>query len=254
MNAQIEQCVLTPTVTVCLSGSGGQGLILAGRLLAEAAALHDGLDVIQTNSYGPEARGGASRSEVVLGRGEIDVLHAPSVDVLVCLNQASCDAYYHHLVGRGLLITDAELVKVVPTTRALEVPMSALAREKAGNVMSANVVALAVLSAVSNIISREALVATIQERLPPALREGNLKAIEAGFAAAEEILAQGKNHPRRAANSNSKSLFPDFSYLRLDTRPPHGARAVSEAAASASVMVSRAELQQGGNGRKPVGA
>ena len=255
MNAQLEQCVLTPTVTVCLSGSGGQGLILAGRLLAEAAALHDGLDVIQTNSYGPEARGGASRSEVVLGHGEIDVLHAPAVDVLVCLNQASCDAYYEHLVGRGLLITDADLVKVVPTTRALEVPMSALAREKAGNVMSANVVALAVLSAVSNIISREALVATIKERLPPALQEGNLKAIAAGFAAAEEIFAgRDKSHPRRAANS--KGLFPDFSYLRQGTRPPQGLLrgAASDSAASARAAVSRAEMLRGGNGRKPVGA
>lgn len=243
MNGHLDQCVLTPTVAVCLSGSGGQGLILAGRLLAEAAALHDGLDVIQTNSYGPEARGGASRSEVVLGRGEIDVLHAPAVDVLVCLNQASCDAYYHHLVGRGLLITDADLVKVVPTTRALEVPMSALAREKAGNVMAANVVALAVLSAVSNIISREGLVDTIKQRIPSAFLAGNLKAIEAGFAAGEEILAQ--------KSSKARGLFPDFSYLRLDTRPLHGARAVSGPAAPASAMVSRAELLKAGNGRKP---
>jgi len=205
-----DQCILTPTVTVCLSGSGGQGLILAGRLLAEAAGLYDGLDVIQTNSYGPEARGGASRSEVVLGHGEIDVLHAPAVDVLVCLNQASCDAYYHHLVARGLLITDADLVKVVPTTRALEVPMSALAREKVGNVITANVVSLAVLSAVSNIISRKALAETIKERVPAAHRESNLKAIDVGFAAAEAILAQ--------KSPKARSLFPDFSYLRQDAR------------------------------------
>jgi len=246
MNAQLEHCVLTPTVTVCLSGSGGQGLILAGRLLAEAAGLHDGLDVIQTNSYGPEARGGASRSEVVLGHGEIDVLHAPAVDVLVCLNQASCDAYYHHLVGRGLLITDADLVKVVPTTRALEVPMSALAREKVGNVMVANVVSLAVLSAVSNIISREALVETIKQRVPPAHRESNLKAIDAGFAAAGEILAQ--------KSSKARGLFPDFGYLRQNMRPPLGGRAASDSTAAASAVLSQGLLLKAENGKKPVGA
>ena len=198
------------TVAIRLSGSGGQGLVLAGRLLAEAAALHDGLDVVQTNSYGPEARGGASRSEVVIGTGEIDVLHSPMVDALICLNQASCDAYYRDLVPRGLLITDSELVEVVPTTRAFEVPMSALARQEVGNAMVTNVVALAVLSAVSHIVSREALEATIGERVPRAHREANLKAIELGFAAAEAALAR--------KSPKMRALLPDFGFLRSGPR------------------------------------
>ncbi len=194
------------TVAIRLSGSGGQGLVLAGRLLGEAAALHDRLDLVGTNSYGPEARGGASRSEVVIGRGEIDVLHSPVVDVLICLNQASCDAYYRDLVPRGLLITDSDLVEVVPTTRAFEVPMSALARHQVGNVMVTNVVALAVLSAISHIVSREALEAAIGARVPRAHREANLKAIELGFAAAEAGLAR--------KSPKMRALLPDFGYLR----------------------------------------
>ena len=74
-------------VTVILSGTGGQGLQLMGRLLAEAGALHGGLNVVQTRSYGPEARGGASRSQVVLSQGEIDDLRNPSCNVLICLSQ-----------------------------------------------------------------------------------------------------------------------------------------------------------------------
>jgi 2-oxoglutarate ferredoxin oxidoreductase subunit gamma len=219
---------LTETVTIRLSGSGGQGLVLAGRLLAEAAALHDGLDVVQTNSYGPEARGGASRSEVVIGRGEIDVLHSPAVDALICLNQASCDAYYRDLVPRGLLITDSELVKVVPTTRAFEIPMSALARQRVGNAMVTNVVALAVLAAVSNVVGREALEATIRDRVPRAHLDANLRAIDLGFAAAEEAL--GRRSPKMRA------LLPDFGHLR---------RAPVQALESAPVASPPAPSEQG---------
>ncbi len=196
-----------PTVNVRLSGSGGQGLILAGRLLAEAAALHDGLDVVQTNSYGPEARGGASRSDVVLGRGEIDDLHPSVTDVLVCLNQASCDAFYQDLTPNGLLITDSDNVKVVPTTRALEAPMTALSRQVAGTPMAANVAALAVLAAVTKIVTRDALKAALKDRLPPAHLEGNLKVLDAGFAEASEILAR--------MSEKKRALLPDFSDLRL---------------------------------------
>lgn len=218
---------LTPTVAICLSGSGGQGLLLAGRLLAEAAALYDGLDVVQTNSYGPEARGGASRSEVVIGRGEINILHAPAVDVLVCLNQASCDAYYHHLTPRGLLITDSDLVKVVPTTRAVEVPMSALARKEVGNVMVANVVSLAVLCAISKIVSRDALTNAIKERVPKVHRQSNCLALDVGFAAAGEAL--GRISPKM------RSLIPDFSYIRGEAATAGGTAVTSGAAAVPAV-------------------
>jgi 2-oxoglutarate ferredoxin oxidoreductase subunit gamma len=230
---------LTPTVAICLSGSGGQGLLLAGRLLAEAAALYDSLDVVQTNSYGPEARGGASRSEVVIGRGEIDILHAPAVDALVCLNQASCDAYYHHLTSRGLLITDSDLVKVVPTTRAVEVPMSALARKEVGNVMVANVVALAVLCAISKIVSRDALTNAIKERIPKAHRQSNCLALDIGFAAAGEALAR--------ISPKMRSLIPDFSYIRRESAASGGSLVTSGAAAVPAVPLPVETAKVGGN-------
>jgi 2-oxoglutarate ferredoxin oxidoreductase subunit gamma len=196
----------TPIVSVLLSGSGGQGLIFAGRLLAEAVALYDGLDVIQTNSYGPEARGGASKSQVVLGLGEIDVLHAKKVDVLVCLNQPSCDAYFKDLKPDGLLITDSDAVRQVPTTRGIEVPLSSMARKEVGGLVVVNVMALAVLSAASKLVTKESLLAAINGRIPPAHREKNRKAVEVGFAAAAQALSL--KSPKELA------LLPDFSRLR----------------------------------------
>ena len=74
-----------------LAGSGGQGLILAGLILAEAVGIHEGKFVTQTQSYGPEARGGASRSEVVISDQEIDYPQAVKPDILLCMNQAACD-------------------------------------------------------------------------------------------------------------------------------------------------------------------
>ena len=72
---------------ICLSGSGGQGLILAGIILAEAAGIYDGLEVVQTQSYGPEARGGASRSEVIISEEEIDYPKVIKSDILLALTQ-----------------------------------------------------------------------------------------------------------------------------------------------------------------------
>ncbi|RKY44545.1 MAG: 2-oxoacid:ferredoxin oxidoreductase subunit gamma, partial [Candidatus Neomarinimicrobiota bacterium] len=76
-----------------LSGSGGQGLILIGKILAEAAAIYDGKNATQSQSYGPEARGGASRSEVIISDGEIDYPKAMKLDLLLALTQEACDLY-----------------------------------------------------------------------------------------------------------------------------------------------------------------
>jgi 2-oxoglutarate ferredoxin oxidoreductase subunit gamma len=219
---------LATTVAVRLGGSGGQGLILAGRLLAEAAALYDGLDVVQINSYGPEARGGASRSEVVIGHGQIDVLHPPKVEVLVCLSQAACDAYYHDLRHDGLLITDADLVKVVPTSRAIEVPMSRLAKKELGTAMVANVVSLGVLCTTTQVVTREALRQAILNRVPPAHRETNGKALDLGFTLGENALSR--------LTKKVRALVPDFSSLR---QAPSERPAITEAEALVGAPLAR---------------
>ena len=128
-----------------LAGEGGQGMILAGIILAEAAAIYDNKNATQTQSYGPEARGGASKAEVVIAQGEIDHPEVIIADVLVAMSQEACDKYAGNLKKDGLLIVDQERVGRVPSSRAIKVPITRLAQESSGKSITANVVALGVL-------------------------------------------------------------------------------------------------------------
>jgi len=171
-----------------LSGSGGQGLVTAGIILAEAAGIYDGKYVCQTQSYGPEARGGASKAEVVISDREIDYPKAIQPDILLAMNQKSCDAYFFDLKAGGLLIVDASHVKQVPTSRAVAVPFSRLAREETGRETVANIVSLGTLAAITGAVSLEGLEAAVLSRVPKGTEAMNRKALEAGIRAAEEWL------------------------------------------------------------------
>jgi 2-oxoglutarate ferredoxin oxidoreductase subunit gamma len=172
---------------VRLAGEGGQGMILAGIILAEAAAIYDGKMAVQTQSYGPEARGGASKSEVVIADGEIDHPEVLSADVVVTLSQEAFDQYAASLKPGGLLIVDAEKVTRVPVARAVRIPISRLAFETTGKTITANTVALGVLVGLTGVVSRQALEKAVAARAPRGTEEMNRKALEAGFAEAEKI-------------------------------------------------------------------
>jgi len=169
-----------------LAGTGGQGLILAGILLAEAA-IRDGLNVAQTQSYGAEARGGASRSEVVISTEEIAYPKVLEADIMLCLSQEASDRYSGRLRRDGLLILDSDHVTRAPTTRAVRVELTRLAREVTGREITANVVGLGVLAGLADIVSRESLEEAIRARTPKGTAEMNLKALAAGYQAAEDI-------------------------------------------------------------------
>lgn len=171
---------------VRLAGTGGQGAILAGILLAEAA-IRDGKNVTQTQSYGPEARGGASRSEVVISEGEIHYPKVIRADITLCMSQEACDRYGGQMRRDGLLILDADHVTRAQTTRAVRVPMTTLAREVTGREITANVVGLGLLAGLTRIISREALEAAVRDRVPRGTADANLKALAAGYEAAERV-------------------------------------------------------------------
>jgi 2-oxoglutarate ferredoxin oxidoreductase subunit gamma len=171
---------------VRVGGTGGQGAILAGILLAEAA-IRDGKNVAQTQSYGPEARGGASRSEVVISDGEIHYPRVIQADITLCMSQEACDRYGRQVRPDGLLILDSDHVTRAPTTRAVRVPMTRLAREVAGREIVANVVGLGVLAGLTGIVSRKALEAAVRDRAPQGTVDVNLRALTAGFEAAERL-------------------------------------------------------------------
>lgn len=176
-----------------LSGSGGQGIITAGIILAEAAGIYEGRFVCQTQSYGPEARGGASKAEVVISDEEIDYPKAVKPDLLLAMNQKSCDAYLFDLKPTGILIVDSTLVKQLPTTRAVSLPFTRIAREELGKEFAANIVALGALVTLSQVVSAANLEAAVLGRVPPGTEELNRKALQAGINAARQVGAQRTN-------------------------------------------------------------
>ncbi len=170
-----------------LAGEGGQGMILAGIILAEAAAIYDNKNAIQTQSYGPEARGGSSKAEVVISPGEIDYPEVVMADVLVAMSQEACDKYVGNLKKDGMLIVDQERVGRVPSSRAIKVPITRLAQESSGKSITASVVALGVLVGLTGVVSREAISKAVAARAPKGTEEMNKAALSAGFAAADLV-------------------------------------------------------------------
>lgn len=170
-----------------LAGEGGQGMILAGIILAEAAAIYDGKQATQTQSYGPEARGGASRSEVVISAGEIDHPEVLSADVVVALSQEAYQKFAKTVRDGGLLIVDEDRVKTSDDFQGIKIPVVRIAQETTGKAITANTVALGVLVGLTNLVSRPAIEKAVTARAPKGTDEMNRKALQAGFAAAESV-------------------------------------------------------------------
>ena len=166
-----------------LSGSGGQGLILAGVILAEAALL-DGKKAIQSQSYGPEARGGASKAEVIISDGEIDFVKVTDCDLLLCLTQVAYDKYGREAAGT-LIVDDSITLKYPGQGKVVKAPIIATAAEKAGRVMVSNIVALGLMNATSKLVSKEALEKAVLARVPKGTEELNRKALDYGYGLAE---------------------------------------------------------------------
>lgn len=172
-----------------LSGTGGQGLILAGIILAEAAIL-DGKEAIQTQSYGPEARGGASKSEVIISDASIDYPKVLEADLLLAMSQEACNKYVNVLKSNGKLIVDTTFVKTLPAIEAnfIELPITKSAREQLNNAMFANIIALGALVGATGIVSEGSLVRAVLNRVPKGTEEVNQKALQIGLEMGESAL------------------------------------------------------------------
>jgi 2-oxoglutarate ferredoxin oxidoreductase subunit gamma len=177
-----------------LSGSGGQGLILAGKILAEAAAIYDGRNAVQTQSYGPEARGGASKAEVVISDKEIDYPKAVELDLLLSLTQVSCTKYVGDLKEDGILIIDSGDVTETPDGdyALYRIPIGDIAIKEIGKAVVTNIVALGILTKISGMVSEEAVRKAILARVPKGTEEINMKAYDAGLRVGGELLGKRK--------------------------------------------------------------
>lgn len=175
---------------ICLAGHGGQGMVLGGRILAEALALYSGKYVVQTQSYGPEARGGTSKSEIVVSDEPIDYPKVTKLDLLLALNQESCNCYLPNVKEGGILILDPFGVKNIPQGKfkVYRIPITHLAKSELGKIIFGNVIALGAIAAISKLIPREYLEKAVLSYVPEVTREVNQKALENGYKAGEEAL------------------------------------------------------------------
>ncbi|HOD18506.1 MAG TPA: 2-oxoacid:acceptor oxidoreductase family protein [Candidatus Cloacimonadota bacterium] len=169
-----------------LSGSGGQGLILAGIILAKAAVLEK-KRVTQTQSYGPESRGGYSRADVLISDKEILFPEATQFDILMALTQEACDKFIFDIKEKGTLIVDTTFVKNISvlSDNIYEVPFTEVVTEKLGNSITTNICALGFLVKVTGVVKEESLQKAIADSVRPAFLDLNLKAMKLGFELAE---------------------------------------------------------------------
>jgi 2-oxoglutarate ferredoxin oxidoreductase subunit gamma len=184
----------TKMTVIRFAGSGGQGLMTSGRILALAAGVYEDKTVLQTQSYGPEARGGSARSQVCIADEPINNLKPQRIDVLVALNQDSCDKYFPDLKPEGTLIVDSSYVNERPTDDFYSLPFTFACRDKLGNPVVANIMALAYMVAVTEIIERKALETAVEENLPRRFLRLNDRALKMGY---EEGRAALEEHRRR---------------------------------------------------------
>jgi 2-oxoglutarate ferredoxin oxidoreductase subunit gamma len=162
-----------------LSGSGGQGLLLAGIVLSEAAILED-KNVVQTQSYGPEARGGSSKAEVVVSDTDIDYPKCTDPDYLLCLTGASYNVY-GPMQDKGVIIVDSSIA-LNPEIKAKTLALPILeTTKKLGKMIVTNIVALGAIASLSGIVTEKTLEKAVLDRVPKGTEELNLKALKAGF-------------------------------------------------------------------------
>ena len=169
------------------SGSGGQGIITAAIIFAEAAAIHENNYVCQTQSYGPEARGGKSKAEVVVSKKEIDYPKIIRLDMLLAMNQAACDAYFFDFKPNGLLVVDTTFVEQIPTSRVAAIPFTQIARETLKKELVANIIALGAIGHLCPKVSTASLEKALIARIPKETKSINRKAFKIGIKEAKKI-------------------------------------------------------------------
>ena len=165
-----------------LSGSGGQGVITAGIIMAEAAIM-EGKEAVQSQSYGPEARGGASKAEVIISDSFIYHPKVVTPNVVLAMTQQAAEKYTKDLPDSGILVIDEDLVPNLPAFggRIVKTPITRLAIEKLGRDLFANIIALGVLVKVTGIVSLETIQKAVANRVPPATVAKNMEALKLGY-------------------------------------------------------------------------
>lgn len=166
-----------------LSGFGGQGIILAGLILGKAATLFEGRNAVLTQSFGPEARGGACSADVVLSDARINYPRVTEPDVLVIMSEEAARTYGPNTADGAVVLVNEELVRTVPARPGLSVygiPATRIA-EGLGRAMVANIVMLGFIAATARVVAYDSLKQALLASVPPNTHELNLSAFQAGY-------------------------------------------------------------------------
>ncbi len=169
------------------SGSGGQGMILAGIIMTEAAAIYGDKNAAQSQSYGPESRGGASKAEVIISDDAIDYPKATAINCMLALTQEACTKYSSDIRDDGLLLVDSTEVTDLPKGkfRIVSLPIIDTARTELGKIIVANIISLGVMTELTGIVSHESIENAVLARVPKPFLELNKKALQLGFSMAK---------------------------------------------------------------------
>ena len=175
-----------PRTEIQLGGFGGQGIMSAGKIIGMAAAVFNNLEACFTQSYGPEARGGAAGSQVIISSKAIHHPHLTEPTSMIIMSQGAYDKYVDTLAADGLLLIDNELVKLPEGHRSdikiLGIPATRIA-EEAGNSRAANTAMLGFWTAVEGIVDKKAMEESISESVPPKTVDLNLEVFQKGYQA-----------------------------------------------------------------------
>ncbi|MGC9970962.1 MAG: 2-oxoacid:acceptor oxidoreductase family protein [Bryobacteraceae bacterium] len=172
-----------PVTEIRIAGFGGQGVILSAMVIGKAVSIFEDGHATMTQSFGPEARGGACSAQVVLSDRPIDYPYVTRPDVLVVMSQEAYSRFAPELKDGGILIVEEELVRISGLRsgiRVYSVPATRLA-EELGRRMVSNVVMVGFFAAVTGLVTAEALRQAVADSVPPATRELNRRAFDKGF-------------------------------------------------------------------------
>lgn len=171
------------TTGIVLSGSGGQGVITAAIILGEAAAIYEDLNAVQTQSYGPEARGGATRSDVVISEEPIHYPKVVNPHFLVCLTQEAYNKYSGLIRPGGLLLVDSHYIKHATKVDAhyIELPMYETVMKKIGKPIVFNICMLGAFIGLAGLVKAASILKVLESKIPAAFLEMNKQALELGL-------------------------------------------------------------------------
>jgi 2-oxoglutarate ferredoxin oxidoreductase subunit gamma len=174
---------MTDRYRLVFSGSGGQGVITAAIVLAEAAVVYEKLNAVQSQSYGAAARGGATRSDVIISNESIDFPKVIQPNALICLTQEAYNKYHGIIRPGGLLISDPHFVETSRKVDAkqLQFPIYQTVMDKLGKPIVFNICMLGVVIQLTQLVKPESIIKTLEGKIPGSLLEINRTALELGM-------------------------------------------------------------------------